>query len=117
LPAASQRATSWIDLLVVADAAADIIVGPGYEADLRNELIIGTRFWAHIADLSDLTFRLLNRRVDFHTKRLARRVLSGTYVCAKRWLEVGIANRNDRAVASIYIKDVEVTIPEPEDGR
>ena len=30
-----------------ADAAAEIIVGPGYEAYLPNKPVIGARRWAH----------------------------------------------------------------------
>lgn len=43
----------------MADAAAEIVVGPGYEGCLRSERIIGGRLRAHIVDLGDLTFRLL----------------------------------------------------------
>jgi hypothetical protein len=98
-------------LLIITDAAAKIFVSPGYEAYLRNGRIIGARLWQHIADLGDLTFRLLNRRVHFRAKRLAPRVLSGAHVCAKGFLEFGIANRNDCAVASICTKHVEISIP------
>ena len=100
-------------LLIIADATAEISVGPGYEAYLRNERIIGAGLWAHIADLGDLTVRLLNRRIDFHAKRSARRVLSGAYVHAKRSLEVGIARCNDRAIAGADTKHVEVSIRNP----
>src|SRR6202034_4288787 len=99
-------------LLIIADATAEMSVRPGYEAYLRNERIIGAGLWAHIADLGDLTVRLLNRRIDFHAKRSARRVLSGAYVHAKRLLEVGIASCNDRAIAGANTKHVEVSIPE-----
>src|SRR5277367_4828863 len=86
-------------LFIIADAAAEIIAGPRYEAYLHNGRIVGARLWHHVADLGDLTFRLLHCRVDFHAKRPARRVLSGAYVHAKRLPEIGIAHRNDRAVA------------------
>src|SRR5580692_7175711 len=99
-------------LLIIADAAAEIIVGPGYEAYLPNERIIGVWRWAHIADLANLTFRLLHRGVNFLAKRLARRILAGAHVHAKRLLEVGIANCNERAVASICAKHIEVPISE-----
>src|SRR6202795_2296351 len=57
--------------VVIADAAINI-AGPGYEAHLRNRLCVGTRPYKHVrADLSDLTFRLLSRGVEFHSKRLA----------------------------------------------
>src|SRR5580692_5665811 len=99
-------------LLIIADAAAEIIVGLGYEAYLPNERIIGVGRWAHIADLANLTFRLLHRGVNFLAKRLARRILAGAYVHAKRLLEVGIANCNERAVASICAKHIEVPVSE-----
>src|SRR3984957_7426577 len=99
-------------LLVIADAAAKIIVGPGNEAYLPNEPIIGARRWAHIADLANLTFRLLHRGVNLLAKRLVRRILTGAYVRAKRLLEVGIANCNERAVASVCAKHIEVPISE-----
>src|SRR5271154_6505939 len=56
--------------------------------------------------------RAYRRRVDFRSERLARRVLTLPYVYAKRWLEVGIANRNERAVANVCTKHVEVSIAE-----
>ena len=85
-------------LLVVADAAAEVTVSPGHQGYLLNQRIFGVRFWGYVADLGDLTCRFLDRRVDFRAKRLAGRVLSGAYVCTKRWLEVGIADRNERAI-------------------
>ena len=45
-------------LLVIADAAADI-ADLGYEAHLRNRRLVGTWPRKHIADLGNLTFRLL----------------------------------------------------------
>ena len=38
-------------LLIVADAAADIISGVSYEAYLRSERIIGARLWTYLTDL------------------------------------------------------------------
>src|ERR1700722_2746616 len=89
----------WNRLLIIADAAAEISANPCDEAYPRNGRIIGARSWQHIADLGNFTFRLLNRRVDFRAKRPAGGVLSGAHVGAKRFLEVGIASSNDRAVA------------------
>src|ERR1700733_7899925 len=89
----------WNRLLIIADAAAEISANPCDEAYPRNGRLIGARSWQHIADLGNFTFRLLNRRVDFRAKRPAGGVLSGAHVGAKRFLEVGIASSNDRAVA------------------
>src|SRR5258708_6962520 len=47
-------------LLVIADATINIAC-PGYEAYLRHWLCVGTRPYKHVADLGDLTFRLLPR--------------------------------------------------------
>ena len=62
------------DLLVIADAAAQI-ADPGREAHLRCWGFVRTRPYKHAADLSDLTFRLLIRVVEFLAKRLAVDVL------------------------------------------
>jgi hypothetical protein len=61
-------------LFVIADAAAQI-ADPGHEAHLRRWGFVGTRPYPHVADLSDLTFRLLIRVVEFLAKRLAGDVL------------------------------------------
>src|SRR6516165_6854463 len=86
-------------LLVIADAAAEVVAGPGYQAHLRNGRLVGARPWKHIADLGDLTFRLLHRRVDFSAKHLACCVLSDPCVRANQLLGVRIANRNNFGVA------------------
>src|SRR5271163_3951743 len=75
-------------LLVIADAAAQIVADPGYEAHLRNRRLVGARSWKHIGDLGDLTFRLLLRRVDFRAKYLARRVRRGPCVRANQLLGI-----------------------------
>src|ERR1700688_4952224 len=63
------------DLLVIADAAAQI-AHPRDEAHLRNRRRGRARLWKHIiADLSDLTFRLLRGSVKFQAERLAVGVL------------------------------------------
>ena len=59
---------SWNGLFVIADATAQI-ANPGYEAHLRHRLWVGTRPWKHVADLSDLTFRLLRRGIEFQADR------------------------------------------------
>jgi predicted RNA-binding protein with RPS1 domain len=74
-------------LLEIADCAAQI-ADPDYEAYLltrRRELhiltrlCVGDRLWKHVGDLSlsDLTFRLLCRSVEFQALRRAPRSLSG----------------------------------------
>ena len=87
---APQDCRVWNRLLIIADAAAEISVGPGYQAYPRNGRVIGARPWQHIAYLGDLTFRLLNRRVDFRAKRPAGRVLSGAHVGASASLRLGL---------------------------
>src|SRR5580698_716234 len=99
-------------LPIIADAAAEISVSPGYERYLRNKPIGGARLRRHIGDLSDLTFRFLDRSVEFRAKGLPRRILSGAHVRAKRLFEVGVADRHDRTVCGICAKDVEISIPE-----
>jgi hypothetical protein len=99
-------------LLIIADAAAEISVGPGYEGYLRNERIVFAWRWAHVADFADLTLRFLHRRVDFLAERLAGGIVTGAYVDAKRWFEVGIADRNERAVVNIGAKHIEVPVSE-----
>ena len=62
------------DLLVIADAAAQI-ADPCREAHLLCWRFVRTRPYKHVANLSDLTFRLLIRVVEFLAKRLAVVVL------------------------------------------
>jgi hypothetical protein len=62
------------DLLVIADAAAQI-ANPGREAHLWNWRLVGTGPYKRVGDLSDLTFRLLIRVIEFLAKRLAAGVL------------------------------------------
>jgi hypothetical protein len=64
----------WKGLLVIADAATQI-TDSGCEAHLRHRRLVGTRPYKHVANLSDLTFRLLIRVVEFLAKRLAVDVL------------------------------------------
>ena len=92
------------DLLVIADAAAQI-ADPGREAHLRCWGFVRTR-----PDLSDLTFRLLIRVVEFLAKRLAVDVLCGSNVDAQQLLCIGIAKGNVLTVADIRAKRVEVAI-------
>jgi hypothetical protein len=58
----------------MADATINIAY-PGYEAYLRHWLCVGTRPYKHVADLGDLTFRLLPRSKEFQAKLLAGGVL------------------------------------------
>ena len=71
----------WNDLLVIADATAQI-AHPSDEANLLHRRFIGTRPYKHVADLSDFTFRLLIGVPEFLTKRLAVDVLCGPDVHA-----------------------------------
>jgi hypothetical protein len=71
---ASQDQGAWNDLLVIADATAQI-ADPGYEANLLCWGFVRTRPYKHVAKLSDVTFRLLKRVVEFLAKRLAVDVL------------------------------------------
>src|SRR5258706_15922052 len=88
---------SWPHLLVIADATINI-AEPGYEAHLRHRLCVGTRPYKHVADLSDLTFRLLARGIEFQAKRLAGGVLKGPSVLANQLLCIRVADGNDLAV-------------------
>src|SRR6516162_894295 len=67
--------------LVIADAAAKV-GHPGHEAHLRNRRCGRARLRKHIADLGELTFRLLGGAVQFLSELLAGRVLEGSCVCA-----------------------------------
>ena len=101
----------WNDLLVIADATAQI-ADPSYEANLRHRRFIGTRPYKHVADLSDFTFRLLIGVTEFLAKRLAVGVLWGPDVHAKQLLCIGVAKGNDFTVADIGAKQIEVAIKE-----
>jgi len=72
-------------LFVITDAAAQI-ADSGYEAHLRRWGFVGTRPHPHVADLSDLTFRLLIAVVKFLANALplmSLKVLVSTpIVCA-----------------------------------
>jgi hypothetical protein len=60
----------WVrnGLLIIADATINI-AHPGYEAYLRYWRCVGTRPYKHVADLGDLTFRLLPSSKEFQAKR------------------------------------------------
>src|SRR5215831_17430819 len=77
---AEARRTRFGDgLLVIADAATEV-AHPGHEAHFRNRRCGCAGLRKHIADLGDLTFRLLRRGVELLTKLLAGRVLEGSRV-------------------------------------
>ena len=65
-PSAISTSLSYLRLFVVVDAAAQIadLVD---EAHLRNRRFVGPWPWPHVANLSDLTFRLLRRGVEVCT--------------------------------------------------
>jgi hypothetical protein len=71
----------WNDLLVIADAAAQF-ARSGDEAHLRNRRRGRARLREHVADLRDLTFRLLPSGIKFLTIHLAGGVLERSYVRA-----------------------------------
>ena len=93
------------DLLVIADAAAQI-ANPGREAHLWNWPLVGTGPYKRVGDLSDLTFRLLIRVIEFLAKRLAGGVLEGPGVRAKQLLCIRVAKGNGLAVADVSAKHV-----------
>jgi hypothetical protein len=57
----------WNDLLVIADATAQI-ADLGHKAHLRDRFRIGSWIWKHVADLGDLTF--FRGGVEILTKHL-----------------------------------------------
>ena len=70
----------WNDLLVIADAAAQI--AHRHETHLRNRRRGRARLRKHVADFCDFTFRLLPGGVQFQPKRLASGILEGSLVSA-----------------------------------
>jgi hypothetical protein len=109
-----RRPTRSLDLerlLVIADAAAQI-ASPSHEAYLRHRFCVGTRLRKHVADLSDLTFRLLHGGVLFQPKRLARGVLIVSSILAKQLLSIRVGERMDLAVADIEAKWIQVAVQE-----
>src|SRR6516164_8713609 len=96
-------------LLVIADAAAQV-GHPGHEAHFRYRRCGCARLRKHVADLGELTFRLLRCRVQFLTELLAGRVLERSCVCAS-----GDKNRTSEvlAVPGSATEYIEVTVPEP----
>jgi len=70
------QAAKIVNLLVVADAAAQI-ADFGDESHLRNRRFVGTGPWPHVANLSDLTFRLLRRCVEVRAGRRWHRAAFG----------------------------------------
>src|ERR1700731_39435 len=98
-------------LFVIADAAAQI-ADPCCEAHLRHRRFVGTRPYKHVADLSDLTFRLLICGVEFQAKRLASGVLKGPNVHANQLPCIRIAKGNGLAVIDVGAKWIEVAIEE-----
>ena len=99
------------NVVVIADAAAQI-ADPCCEAHLRHRRFVGTRPYKHVADLSDLTFRLLIRGVEFQAKCLAGGVLKGPNVHANQLPCIRIAKSNALAVADVGAKWIEVAIEE-----
>ena len=108
---ASQDHGAWNDLLVIADAAAQV-ASPGREAHLWNWRLVGTGPYKRVGDLSDLTFRLLIRVIEFLAKRLAGGVLLGPGVRAKQLLCIRVAKGNGLAVADVSAKHVEIAVKE-----
>src|SRR6516225_11528543 len=90
----------WDGLLVIADATAQI-ANPGNEAHLRNRCRVGARFGEHVADLGELTFRLLCGSKLFQPKRLAGGVLIVPSVLAKQLLSIRVGEGMDFAVADV----------------
>jgi hypothetical protein len=97
-------------LLVVSDAAAQIIAGPGYEAHLLNRRLVSAWPRKHVADLGDFTFRLLVPGVELGAKRFAGRVLEGPRVYSDVLLGIGVAQRDDLAVTDSTAKYIEVAV-------
>jgi hypothetical protein len=98
-------------LLVITDAAS-YVASPGYEGHLRNRFWVGTRLCKHVADLSELSFRLLRRGVLFLAKFLASRVLKVSGIRAKELLSIRVGERIDLTVADIEAKWIQVVVQE-----
>src|SRR6516164_1776070 len=96
-------------LLVIADAAAQV-VDPGYETHLRNRLRVGSWPWKHVADFSELAFRLLRRGVLFLAKRLAGGIFNVADIRAKDCLGIRVREWMDDAVAGIKAEWVEIAL-------
>ena len=79
------------NLLVIADATSQI-ADLGCETHLRRWGFVRTRPYKHVANLSDLTFRLLIGVIKFLTKRLAIGVLLGPGVHSNQLLGIGVAD-------------------------
>src|SRR5215468_190629 len=104
-------------LLEIADCAAHI-VDSRYEAYLltrrRKPHIltrrrVGGRLWKHVGDLSNFTFRLLRRAVEFQAKRLAGGVFEVPDILADQLL---CLSGKVFAVADIEAKRIEVAVQE-----
>jgi hypothetical protein len=93
------------NLLVIADATSQI-ADLGCETHLRRLGFVRTRSYKHVANLSDLTFRLLIGVIQFLTKRLAIGVLLGPGVHPNQLLGIGVAEGNNFAVTDVGAKHV-----------
>src|SRR5271155_5952962 len=96
-------------LLVEADTAAKI-ANFGNETGLQNRRLVGARPWKHVADLGDLTFRLLRRGVEFRAKQIAGRIFISPHIRPQQLLRVVVGERNRLAVTDVEAKWIEVAI-------
>src|SRR5437588_2891980 len=101
----------WNGLLVRTDAAPQI-AGLGYDAHLRNRRLVGAWPRKHVADLADLSFRLLRRGVEFRAIHVAGGVLEGPDIGPQKLLCIVAGNGKDLAVADVEAEWIDVAIEE-----
>ena len=99
------------NLLVIADATSQI-ADLGCETHLRRWSFVRTRPYKHIANLCDLTFRLLISVIKLLTKRLAIGVLLGPGVHSNQLLGIGVADGNNFAITDIGTKQIKIAVQE-----